>query len=163
MVRATVPLGRITMTRQNDGCLEPISASDGGVEIVDFKPQEHAVAGNELWITDGAVMMRQIPPMQLQDQPVMRNQPLIVGSAMRALTTKELLIPTTGRLNIFRTNQWLWTHKANVTRSFLPAKEITSSHPIRNSHISEHRVLLRQVRGTSVCVTRFPQFLLQTG
>ena len=81
------------------------------VEVVDLKPQKHAVS---VWlnilIPDGAVMVLHFPPVQLQNRPTMRDQPFILRATMRALTTEETLIPATARLDITNANEGLCTH-----------------------------------------------------
>jgi hypothetical protein len=39
-----------------------------------------------------------------------RNKPLVLGTAMCALTTKKTLIPTAACFDIMHANQWLWAH-----------------------------------------------------
>lgn len=48
-----------------------------------------------------------IPPVQLKNQPVTRNQPLILATAMPTLATKETLIPAAARFNIPHANKGL--------------------------------------------------------
>lgn len=85
-------------------------ADNGRVEVVHFKPEEHAVSMRELRIADGAVMMLHVPTMQLKHQPAVRNEPLILAAAMVAFATEETLIPAAARLNIAHANEGLWSH-----------------------------------------------------
>lgn len=84
------------------------------VEVAHLKPQEHAVSRCEVGIADGTVMMLHIPAMQLKNQAVVRNGPLIVRAAVPTLTTKQALIPATARLNITHTNKGLGMHGDSV-------------------------------------------------
>jgi hypothetical protein len=60
------------MTWQDNLSVHFLRARNGGVEVVDFKPQQHAVSvWLEIWVADGAMMMRHIPSVQLHDQPAM--------------------------------------------------------------------------------------------
>jgi len=56
------------MTRQDDLRMQFCGAGHRGIEIVRFKPEEHAVSRRETGIADGAVVVLHIPPVQLQDQ-----------------------------------------------------------------------------------------------
>lgn len=89
------------MAWQNDLGVQALSAGNRGVEVVEFKPDEHAVS---VWcdagIADTAMVLLNIPLVQLKNQPAVRKEPLILGSAMAALAAKKLLIPATARLDI---------------------------------------------------------------
>lgn len=43
-------------------------ASHGGIEVVELEPHEDAIAAREVRIADRAVMMLDVPAVQLQDQ-----------------------------------------------------------------------------------------------
>ena len=99
------------MAWHDDLSLQVLSASNGRVEVLEFKPQEHAISvGPDVGISDATVMMVHIPAVQLKNQPAVRNEPLILRAAMRTLTAKETLIPATARFNIAHANKGLWTH-----------------------------------------------------
>jgi hypothetical protein len=93
------------------------SARNGRVEVADFKPEEHAISMGEVWVADGAVMMLDIPTVQLKNQPAVRNKSLILGAAMIALAAEESLIPATARLDVAHANQGLWIHRNHVNSS----------------------------------------------
>ena len=100
------------MAWQDDLSLQVLSACHGRVEVVDFKPEEHAISVRlDVWISNRAMMMLDLPSVQLQNQPAVRNEPLIVRPAMRTLTAQEPLVPAAARLNVTRANERLWTHK----------------------------------------------------
>jgi len=99
---------RMAMAWQDDLNLHFLGAGHGGVEVPDFKPEQHAISvWLGLWISDGAVMMLHFPPVQLQNQLAVRYQPLILNAAMRALTTQEPLIPAAAGLHVAHANQGL--------------------------------------------------------
>ena len=56
------------MARQDDLRVEFRGAGNRRIDIVDFKPEEHAVSRREIGIADGAVVVLHIPPVQLKDQ-----------------------------------------------------------------------------------------------
>ena len=99
------------MARHIDLGVQALSAFNRRVEVVEFKPQEHAVpVWCDVGISDAGMMMLNIPSVQLKNQPAVRNEPLVVGSPMGALAAKETLIPATARLDIGHANKWLWIH-----------------------------------------------------
>jgi len=96
------------MAWHDDLSLQVLSACNGRVEVIEFKPQEHAISvWLDVWISDTAMMMLHILSVQLKNQPAVRNQPLILRAAMRTLTAKETLIPATARFNIAYANKGL--------------------------------------------------------
>jgi hypothetical protein len=97
------------MARHQHVRLHPFRAGDGGVEIVDLEPEEHAVAvGLDGRIADRAVMMLDLPPVQLQDQGIVRNQALVFGPAMRAAAAEEILVPSAARFDVADGDEGLW-------------------------------------------------------
>lgn len=83
----------------------------GGIEIIHFKPQEGTVTGWNVWVTNRAMMMVRVPPVQLQYEAPLRDQSLIMRTTMGAPAVKETLIPSAAGFNIAHANQWLWTHR----------------------------------------------------
>jgi hypothetical protein len=84
---------------------------DGGIEVVEFKPQEHAISvWLEIGITQEPVLMRYIPSVQLKKQLSMRNEALVFWAAMPGLTAQETLVPATARFNIVHANKGLQSH-----------------------------------------------------
>jgi hypothetical protein len=111
MVRTAVAGWRIAMPGMNYLDLHFFRTGHSCIEIVEFKPQQHAVSVRlEILIADWAVIVSYIPPVQLQDQSPIRNKPLVLGTAVCALTTKKTLIPTAACFDIMHANQWLWAH-----------------------------------------------------
>src|SRR5688572_11602890 len=111
MVRTAIAVRWIAMAWQDDLSLQFFSACHGRIEVVEFKPQEHAISvGRDVWISDTPMMMLHIPSVQLEDQPVTQDQPLIIPAAMRTLTAEQALIPATARLNIAHANKGLGMH-----------------------------------------------------
>jgi hypothetical protein len=111
MVRSAVAVGWIAMAWHIDLSVQLLSACDRRVEVVEFKPQEHAVSvWSDVGISNAGMMMLHIPSVQLKDQPAVRNKPLILGAAMGALAAKETLLPATARLDIGHANKWLRIH-----------------------------------------------------
>lgn len=96
------------MARFDDLSLHFLGTCNRGVEVVEFKPQEHAISvGREIWISDGTLVMLHLPSVQLKNQPAVRDEPLILTAAMSALTAQETLIPATARFNIMHANEGL--------------------------------------------------------
>ena len=103
------PVGVLSaMARFDDLSFHLFRTCNSGIEVVEFKPQEHAISvWLDVWISDTAMMMLHILSVQLKNQPAVRNQPLILRAAMRTLTAKETLIPATARFNIAYANKGL--------------------------------------------------------
>ena len=108
------------MAWHDDLSLQVLSASNGRVEVLEFKPQEHAISvWRDVWVSDATMMMLHIPSVQLKNQPAVGYEPLILTSAMRTLTAEEMLIPATARFDIAHANKGLWIHTNLVAYSFL--------------------------------------------
>src|SRR5437879_5480209 len=91
----------MAMARQNNLDFHFLGAGHGGVEVAGLKPEQHPISvWLEIGVSDGAVMVLDLPAVQLQDQPAIRYQPLILGAAVRALTTQETLIPAAAGLDV---------------------------------------------------------------
>ncbi len=79
-----------------------------GIEILQFKQKENIICiRSKLGITKWTVLMLHLPIVQLEDQISVRDQSLIIRSAVAALTPKQTLIPTTARLDVMHANEWL--------------------------------------------------------
>jgi hypothetical protein len=63
-------------------------ASNGRVEVSHFKPQEHTVSSGEAGIADGAVIMLDVPAVQLKNQRAFRYEALIMWPAVITLTAE---------------------------------------------------------------------------
>jgi len=103
------PVGVLTaMARFEDLRFQLLGTDNRGVEIVEFKPQEHAIAvGFEIWIAEPTVLMFHLPSVQLKNQPAVQNEPLILSAAMPTLKAKETLIPAAARFHVTHANQGL--------------------------------------------------------
>jgi hypothetical protein len=113
------------MPRHHNFGLQFLGAGNGRVEVVELKPEENAVSvWFKIWVTDGTVVMLHFPFVQLQDQPTIRNQTLILRAAVRALAAQKTLIPATARLNVAHADERLWTHEDSV----LTLRSKVSSH-----------------------------------
>lgn len=136
MVRTTVAIRRIAMARENDFRLQFRDAGRGLLEVIDFKPQEHAIARREFGVADGTMMMLHVPAVQLKHQPALRNESLIMVAAVIAPAAKEPLIPAAARFHITNANQGLRAHK-KFARYFNVCTS-TDSTPGRCDAISVH-------------------------
>lgn len=111
MVRAAIARRWIAVAGQDDLDSHSGGARHRRVEIINLKPQEHAVPVRlESWVADWAMMMLDMPIVQLEDQLPARDQSLIIWSAVRALAAEQLLIPATARLDVAHANEWLRMH-----------------------------------------------------
>ena len=89
------------MTWHHDFGVQALGTRKGGVKVVDFKPQEHAVS---VWpdggVPDAAVIVLHVPPVQLENQPAVGHEPVVLGATVAAAAAKETLIPAAARLDI---------------------------------------------------------------
>ena len=93
------------MTRKDD--LHPpfCRPRNGGVKILQLKPEQDAIPMRQFQIANAAVMVRNLPVVQLKYQFAVRgNEPFIVRAAVVAPATKQTLIPAAARLAITYTN-----------------------------------------------------------
>ena len=81
-----------------------------GVEIIHFEPQQRPVSRRNIGIANGAVMIVPVPAMQLKNEASLRNEPLIIRAAVRALTAQQMLIPAAAGLDVTDANERLGTH-----------------------------------------------------
>jgi hypothetical protein len=89
---------------------EFLGADHGRIKVLHLKPQQHSIPTSQFRIPDGAVMMSNMPAVQLQEQLAIRHQLLVLASPVAALASKKTLVPTTARFDISDTNQGLGTH-----------------------------------------------------
>lgn len=96
------------MARHDNLDFQSFGTGNGRVEVVHLKPQKHAIS---VWlnvrVSDGAMLVLHFPPVQLQNQPAMRNQTFIFRAAVRALATQKMLIPATARFDITHADEGL--------------------------------------------------------
>jgi hypothetical protein len=117
MVRAAVARRWIAVAGHHHLHSHRLSACHRGVEVVNLEPQQDTVSvGCGFRVTDGAMVVVHLPAMQLQDQPVTSDEPLIIGSPMRAPAAEELLIPSTARLHVPDTDERLCAHSTLRTQ-----------------------------------------------
>jgi len=119
VVRPTAAGRWVAVARQEDVRLHLHGTSHRGIEIVHLEPEQDAIAlGLVRWIADPTVVVFDIEPMQLQDQNVLRDQPLVFRSAVPAVAAQQSLIPAAARLDVTHCNKRLWAHPGVVaTRS----------------------------------------------
>ena len=112
MRRSTgLSLGRVAVRRQNDLDPELHGPPDGGVEVIELEPQEHTVAVRaSVCVADGAVVMLDVPGVQLKDELAVDGQPLVLRAAVRALAAEQALIPAAARLDVLDGDQGLRAH-----------------------------------------------------
>jgi hypothetical protein len=76
-------------------------ATHGRVEVVEFEPQQDAIAVRAtIGISERTVVVFHIPSMQLQDEPLASRQPFILLTPVAAGAAKQLLVPSAAGRNI---------------------------------------------------------------
>jgi len=107
-IRITQPAFPVSVltpvARFDDVSLQLFDTCNRSVEVIYFKPQEHAVSSYDVGITEATMLVLDIPAVQLKNEPVIRDQPLILAAPMPTLTPKKTLIPATARFNIAHAN-----------------------------------------------------------
>jgi hypothetical protein len=81
------------------------------VKVIHLEPQQHPITVRFVGtIPDGAVMMFDFKAVQLQDEPAILHQLLILLAAVPTVAAQQALIPQAAGLYIRDTNQWLRAH-----------------------------------------------------
>jgi hypothetical protein len=100
------------MARQDDFGFQFGDTGNSSIEVVDFKPQQYAVAIRlVLRITDRPMVVFDLKAVQLEDQRTIRDQTLIFRTAVRALTAEEALVPPATRFDVGHRDEGLRTHQ----------------------------------------------------
>ena len=111
VVWSTVAVRWVAVARHDDLNLHRLGTCQGSVKIVDLKPEQDPVAVRlGLGITDGAMMVLDIPSVQLKDQLAPYLKTLILRPAMGTLTAEQALIPPAACLNVIHAKERLWMH-----------------------------------------------------
>lgn len=111
VVRSPVAVRRVAVAGENDLGLESRDPARNLIKVVDLKPEQDTVAiGPVSRITDWIVVVSDAKTMQLEDEHAIGNQPLILGSTVRALAAEEVLVPAAARFDIGHRNERLGTH-----------------------------------------------------
>ena len=126
MVGAAFTIGWIAMAGQHD-----LDAHFGGalhypVEVIHLEPKQHSITiGSVGAIADGAVMMFDFKAMQLQDEPAILHQLLILLAAVSPVAAQQALIPSAAGLDICDTDERLGAHGSYGNRT--PALKLGNS------------------------------------
>lgn len=81
------------------------------VEVIDLKPQQHAVAvGLMVWVADWPVMVMHVKAVQLKDELSAVDQLLVGRSAVIAAASEQTLIPPAAGFDIGDGDERLGTH-----------------------------------------------------
>jgi hypothetical protein len=87
-------LWRVAMRRSHDRCVELLSACYDLVEIGHLpEPQQDTIADLDVWAHEESVVVFDISMVQLKDEDVVGEQPLVVRTSVITTEVKELLIP----------------------------------------------------------------------
>jgi len=90
------------------------------VEVIHLEPEKHTIAVRSVGaIADGAVMMFDFEAVQLQDEPAILHQLLILAAAVNLAAAQQALIPPAAGFDIRDTDEGLGAHGRYLNR--LPA------------------------------------------
>ncbi len=84
--------------------------SEGGIEVLDFEPEQDSVAVRKVSVPDPSMVVGDVPGMELKDEDLPGDQLFVVVAAMRAAATQEALIPPAAGLDVTDTDEWLRAH-----------------------------------------------------
>ena len=108
------------------------------VEVIHLEPEQHTITvGSAGAIADGAVMMFDFKAVQLQDQPAILHELLIVPAAVSPAAAQQALIPPAAGCNIRNTDERLGAHGCYPNRTPALAcgdKEISETADWNSSH-----------------------------
>ncbi len=106
------------MARQHDLDAHFGSALYYRVEVIHLEPDQHAIAiGSVGAIADGAVMVFDFKAVQLQDEPAILHQLLILSAAVSSAAAQQALIPPAAGFDIRDTDEWLGPHGSYPNRT----------------------------------------------
>lgn len=115
VIRPTVAIRRVLVARHDYLDTHISSALHDCVEIIDFKPQQHAVS---VWpvvrVANRTVVVVHLETVQLKNKLSIRHQLFICGAAMSAAAAQEPLIPSAACLHIGYSNQRFGAHAMSV-------------------------------------------------
>ena len=85
------------------------------IEIIHLEPQQHAITvGSVRTIADRAVMMFRFKAVQLQDEPAILHQLLILLAAVPTAATQQALIPQAAAFDIRDADEGLGAHGSDA-------------------------------------------------
>ena len=84
------------MPWHDDLGVELLGACDGGVEVVQLEPQEHAISRRDVGVSKAAVVVLDVPAVQLEDQPITPEQLFVLAAPMAAAAPEQELVPPLG-------------------------------------------------------------------
>src|SRR4051794_28057778 len=117
MSRPARAVRRVAVRRQHEVGVERFSAANRVVEIVDLEPERDAVPVRpRRWVADWAMVMLDSEAMQLEHETSVAKQALVFLSTVPAVTTEQLLIPTTAPRNVGDRDQRLRSHEARESK-----------------------------------------------
>ena len=89
-----------------------------GVEVIHLKPEQHTITVGPVGaIADGAVMMLDFKAVQLQEEPTILHQLLILPAAVSPAAAQQPLIPPAAGFDIRDTDERLRTHDTYRNRA----------------------------------------------
>ena len=92
---------------------------DGGVKVVDFEPQQDAVAARAgVRVTNRAVVVIHSPVVELHDQLTVGDETLVLRSTVVAVTAEQLLVPPATGFDVAYRDQRLGRIKPMLRMSY---------------------------------------------
>lgn len=102
------------------------------VEVVNFEPEQHAIAVRPVGrIADAAVMVLDFEAVQLQNEPAVTHQLLVLLSTVSPAATQQAPIPAAARFDIRHADKRLGTHGLSVSEN----RPLTAAFTIRSLQV----------------------------
>jgi hypothetical protein len=116
MVRPSIAIRRISMTRHEDFSAHRLGPYNGSVKVVNLEPEKQAVPRRHVVrVADASVVMFHFPSVQLHHELAGMDEAFVIRPAMIALAVEQPLIPSAAGLNVSNANQWLWSHIVSLS------------------------------------------------
>ncbi len=109
MVRPANAIGWIAVARENDFRIHLFDPRRRLLKGLQLEPEKNSVPVRFVsGVGDRSVVMADIEAVQLKNQSISIDQPLVLSPAVGALAAQQTLIPTTAGPDIGDANERLW-------------------------------------------------------
>lgn len=127
MVGTTFSIRRVANAGFEDLGFHFDGASEGGIEVLELKPKDDAVAvGFEIWIAERAMVVLDFPAVELENEGAIVNEAFVFRTAVIAFQAKEALIPAAGGFDVGRADEGLGMQKGFGEFDYPPGENVTA-------------------------------------
>jgi hypothetical protein len=105
MIRASVSIGWIAITGQDDLRLQRLGPCNSSIDVAYLEPEKQTIPRRHIVrIADASMMMLFFPAVKLKYQQSAVDEPFVVGPAVVTLAVEQFLIPAAAGLDISDAN-----------------------------------------------------------